>query len=206
VKTNNNVSTQNGKLALSSISGMSTTDTEHELDKFLADAQHRAFAMAKAAVRQDSDALDIVQDAMMQLVKRYSNRTPNEWRMLFYRILQNRINDYFRRQKVRDKFLGWVPATFRNKDDEREDPIASVPGCVGDEPDRHLERQENIDQLHSAVQSLSLRQREAFLLRCWEGLSTADTAIAMQCSEGSVKTHYSRAMASLRISLEDSPE
>ena len=193
-------------MALDRIDYMSTTETVGELDRFLADVQHRAFAMAKAATRHDSDAMDIVQDAMMQLVKRYSDRTPDEWRMLFYRILQNRINDSFRRQKVRDKVIGWLPVTFRNRDDEREDPISSVPGSVTDEPDRHLERQQNIEQLHTAVQSLSRRQREAFMLRCWEGLSTADTAIAMQCSEGSVKTHYSRAMASLRNRLEDGPQ
>ena len=201
----NSVAAKNGEIALGNIDCMSAADTRGELDRFLADVQLRAFSMARAATKHDSDAMDIVQDAMMQLVKRYSDRTPIEWRMLFYRILQNRINDSFRRQKVRKKFTGLLPASFRNSDEDQEDPLASVPGLVNDEPDRHLERQEKIEQLHAAVQSLSRRQREAFMLRCWEGFSTADTASVMQCSEGSVKTHYSRAMASLRVSLEDDP-
>ena len=175
------------------------------LDDFLAGIQHRAFAMAKVATGHESDAMDIVQDAMMQLVKYYSERASDEWRMLFYRILHNRINDYFRRRKIRAKITGWLPGSFRDDAEaDKGDPFQQVAGAKSNEPDKHLEREQNISQLHIALQSLSRRQREAFMLRCWEGLSTGEAAAAMRCSEGSVKTHYSRAMASLRGLLEKS--
>ncbi len=186
---------------------MATASEADDLDNFLASVQHRAFAMARAATRHDEDAMDIVQDAMLQLVRRYSNRTPDEWRMLFFRILQNRINDNFRRQKVRNKVIGWLPGSHgtdsKENDFGEEDKFEQVPTPATDEPDRHLERQQNIEKLHIAVGLLSRRQREAFMLRCWEGLSTTETAATMQCSEGSVKTHYSRAMAALRSWLEE---
>ncbi len=190
---------------------MNDTDVKNELDSFLAKIQHRAYAMARTATRHDADAMDIVQDAMMQLVKNYSQRSPDEWRMLFYRILHNRINDAFRRKKVREKVLGWLPGSYpaadsHPTDNRAEDPLESVPGTNTDEPDKHLERQQTIDALELAIQRLSRRQREAFMLRCWQGFSTAETAITMQCSEGSVKTHYSRAIASLRDWLEESPQ
>lgn len=199
------MSPDKGKLALDKLWSMNKTDVRDELDNFLAGVQRRAFAMARTATRHDADAMDIVQDAMMQLVKNYSQRSPDEWRMLFYRILHNRINDSFRRKKVRDKVLGWLPGS-NSADKDSEDPLESVPGMITDEPDKHLERHQTIKEIETAVQCLSRRQREAFMLRCWEGLSTIETAATMQCSEGSVKTHYSRAIASLRDWLEESPE
>ena len=180
----------------------SSGDTVENLDSFLASIQHRAFTMAKIAIKHEADAMDIVQEAMLQLVKSYSNRGPDEWRMLFFRILQNKINDAFRRRKVRDKLTGWLPGSFPSMEDREDSLIENTSGSTVDEPDRHIERQQNIEQLQAAIESLSRRQREAFMLRCWEGLSTAETAATMQCSEGSVKTHYSRAMSSLRVHLE----
>lgn len=199
------VSHDNAKLALDKPWPVNKTDVRGELDNFLAAVQHRAFAMARTATRHDADAMDIVQDAMMQLVKNYSQRSPDEWRMLFYRILHNRINDSFRRKKVRDKVLGWLPGS-NSADNDSEDPLESVPGMNTDEPDRHLERRQTIKEIEIAIQRLSRRQREAFMLRCWEGLSTIETAATMQCSEGSVKTHYSRAVASLKSWLEESQQ
>lgn len=174
------------------------------LDDFLASVQRRAFAMAKTATGDRDDALDVVQDAMMQLVKRYSDRTPDEWRMLFYRILHNRINDLYRRRKVRNRVKGWLPGYFSDAEElNQEDPFQAVPGVATDEPDTHLMREQNIHHIQTAVATLPRRQREAFMLRCWEGLSTAETAATMQCSEGSVKTHYSRAMISLKAQLQE---
>ncbi len=174
------------------------------LEGFLASVQRRAFAMATTATGDREDALDVVQDAMMQLVKRYSDRTPDEWRMLFYRILHNRINDLYRRRKVRNRVKGWLPGQFRGHEDaDQEDPFQAVPGVATDEPENHLVREQNIHHIQLAVTALPRRQREAFMLRCWEGLSTAETAATMQCSEGSVKTHYSRAMISLKAQLEE---
>lgn len=179
-------------------------DETAEINAFLKHVQSRAFAMAKAALGNREDALDVVQDTMMQLVRHYSDRTADEWRMLFYRILHNRINDFFRRRKVRDKVRGWLPGSFRATDETvEEDPFQAVPGDYTDQPDVNLQRQRLVGQIQAALGTLPRRQREAFLLRCWEGLSTAQTAATMQCSEGSVKTHYSRAMASLRIHLEE---
>ncbi len=174
------------------------------LDAFLSSVQGRAFSMAKAATGHHEDALDIVQDAMMQLVSRYQDRSPDEWRMLFYRILHNRINDNFRRRKVRDKFKGWLPSSPRHENDTAEvDGFQTVPGTDTDLPDVHVGREEKALQIHRAVNTLPRRQREAFMLRCWEGLSTAETATTMQCSEGSVKTHYSRALTALKGLLEE---
>jgi RNA polymerase sigma-70 factor (ECF subfamily) len=172
------------------------------LDDFLAGVQHRAFAMTRTATGHDEDAMDIVQDAMIQLVKRYSDRSVEELRLLFYRILYNRINDFFRRRKVRDKVAGWLPGDFQNEDESASpDPFQKVIDPAAQEPERHLERHQDIEKIQMAVRQLSRRQREAFMLRCWEGLSTIETASAMQCSEGSVKTHYSRALESLRGKL-----
>ena len=179
----------------------------NELDRFLASIQSRAYAIAKTATGHEADALDIVQDAMLKLVKSYSERPADEWRMLFYRILRNRINDYFRRRKVRDKILGWLPGSYQNKDEaEREDPFQNVADTETSQPDVHLERLQNVERLQVAIQKLPRRQSEAFVLRCWEGLSTAETAATMQCSEGSVKTHYSRAMRALRVQLSTKDE
>ena len=200
-----NVASDNGKLSLDSLWPMNKADVRGELDSFLAGIQHRAYAMARTATRHDADAMDIVQDAMMQLVKNYSQRSPDEWRMLFYRILHNRINDSFRRKKVRDKVLGWLPGS-NSADNQAEDPLEGVPGSNTDEPDKHLERQQSINEIEAAVQGLSRRQREAFMLRCWQGFSTAETAVTMQCSEGSLKTNYSRALESLRGRLEESQQ
>jgi RNA polymerase sigma-70 factor, ECF subfamily len=183
-------------------SAKAATTESNSLDSFLASVQNRGFAMAKAAIGRDADALDVVQDAMLQLVKRYRDRTSDEWRMLFFRILQNRINDFFRRKKVRDKATGWLPRQFKNADEQvTEDPFQQVVDARSDTPLEHLERSQNIEHIHRALQTLSRRQREAFMLRCWEGLSTAETSAVMQCSEGSVKTHYSRAMESMRREL-----
>lgn len=184
-------------------SNMSEAEMTKALDSFLAQVERRALAMARVAVGEEADAMDIVQDAMMQLVKNYPRHPAGEWRALFYRILHNRINDFFRRKKVRDKVIAWLPGSRQLEDDNQIDPIELSPGEHIHEPDINMERQQNLEQISAAVTTLPKRQREAFMLRCWEGFSTAETAIVMQCSEGSVKTHYSRAMTALRILLEN---
>lgn len=184
-------------------SEMAEADMTKALDSFLAQVERRAFSMARVAVREEADALDIVQDAMMQLVKNYAQHPKSEWRAIFYRILHNRINDFFRRKKVRDKVIAWLPGSRQLEDDKEANPIdLSIGGRIY-EPDVHMEREQNLALISDAVGTLPKRQREAFMLRCWEGFSTAETAIVMQCSEGSVKTHYSRAMHALRKLLEN---
>jgi RNA polymerase sigma-70 factor, ECF subfamily len=169
------------------------------LEQFLASVEKRAFKIAQLGLRNDDDALDAVQDAMMKLVQAYASRGVDEWRPLFYRILTNRIHDLQRRRTVRGRIMAWLPA--RTDDDEEEfDPVAQAPSH-DPLPEKRLELDEAIGVLESAVAQLPARQQQAFLLRNLEGLDVADTARAMGCSEGSVKTHYFRALESLRARL-----
>ena len=169
------------------------------LSQFLAGVELRAFKIAQAALRHEDDALDAVQDAMLQLARAYSARPAEEWKPLFYRILENRIRDMQRRRTVRNRVISWLP--FKSDPDEDEpDPIAQA---RSDDPPpvRRLEIDEAMSALEQALGKLPRRQRQAFLLRTLEGLDVAQTAQAMGCSEGSVKTHYFRALQTLRAQL-----
>ena len=182
-----------------------TDSSEHEqsqaraLNQFLAGVELKAFKIAQAALRHEDDALDAVQDAMLQLARAYAHRPAEEWKPLFYRILENRIRDMQRRRTVRGRVLAWLPA--RGEDDEEEpDPISQAPSPEP-QPPRRLELEEAVGALEKAVAALPARQRQAFLLRSLEGMDVAQTAAAMGCSEGSVKTHYFRALQALRARL-----
>ena len=182
-----------------------TDSSEHEqsqaraLNQFLAGVELKAFKIAQAALRHEDDALDAVQDAMLQLARAYAHRPAEEWKPLFYRILENRIRDMQRRRTVRGRVLAWLPA--RGEDDEEEpDPISQAPSPEP-QPPRRLELEEAVGALEKAVAALPARQRQAFLLRSLEGMDVAQTAAAMGCSEGSVKTHYFRALQTLRAQL-----
>ncbi len=152
--------------------------------------------MAQLATSQSEDALDIVQDAMMTLASRYAGRDPAEWGPLFHRILQNRIRDWYRRQKVKNRLMSW----FRFADED-EDPIETAVDTHSQGPLQSLQHEDMSDALQQALQDLPLRQQQTFLLRAWEGLDVAQTASAMGISGGSVKTHYSRAVQALRERL-----
>jgi RNA polymerase sigma-70 factor (ECF subfamily) len=167
------------------------------MDSFLAEVERKAFRMAQIALRNEQDALDAVQDAMMQLVRSYSQRPSDEWRPLFYRILENRIRDTQRRRTVRGRVMAWLPWSA---DTAEADPVAQAPDPAPG-PVAQLEGDEIMIALQAALQRLPQRQRQAFLLRNLEGLDVAETAAAMGCSEGSVKTHYFRALQSLRSQL-----
>ena len=183
------------------LSDSSSNAKSGALSQFLAGVEVRAFKIAQAALRQEDDALDAVQDAMLQLARAYSNRPPEEWKPLFYRILENRIRDMQRRRTVRNRVMSWLP--FRSDSDEDEpDPIAEA---ASEEPlpMRRLEIEEAMGALEKALVALPRRQQQAFLLRTLEGLDVAQTARAMGCSEGSVKTHYFRALQTLRAQLGD---
>jgi RNA polymerase sigma-70 factor (ECF subfamily) len=134
--------------------------------------------------------------------RRGAARQPeHEWTPLFYRILQNGIRDWHRRQAVRNRVMVWFGRG--SKQDPAYDPVASAPDPAGRAPDEELQTAEAMERLESAVAGLPARQREAFMLRTFEGLDVAGTAIAMGCSAGSVKTHYSRAVHTLRDALGD---
>ena len=178
-----------------------TTPTPADLNAFLAGVERRAFARAQRATQDRDEALDLVQDAMLQLARRYASRPPDEWPALFQRILTNRIRDWQRRQTLRRKLFFWR-APAHDDADSMEDPLEQVADNRLAEGPGTLMRDELLQRLVSAIEKLPARQREAFELRVWEGLAVAETATAMGCSEGSVKTHLSRAMASLREELE----
>lgn len=173
------------------------------LDDFLASVQRRAYAMARAALGDTDDAMDVVQDSMLQLIKSYADRDEEEWRKLFYRILNNKLNDLFRRRKLRQRFAGMLPSPHSHNSmdhDSVADPFDMIAAADGD-PATHLQRERTISNLHLLISRLPRRQREAFMLRCWEGFTTIETASTMGCSVGSVKTHYSRALNALRSQL-----
>ena len=176
--------------------------TEMSMDEFLQSIERRAFHMARMATGSRDDALDIVQDAMFKLVQKYSDKSADEWRPLFYRILNRKITDHYRRNAVKNRLFSL--ASFGMKaSDEGADLIDRAEGRESDAPDRTVARALQMEILSKAVAQLPGRQRQAFMLRCWDGMSTAITAETMGCSQGSVKTHYSRAIHSLRASLED---
>jgi RNA polymerase sigma-70 factor (ECF subfamily) len=172
-----------------------------ELERFLAEVERRAYRIAEISVRDAQDALDIVQDTMLQLARHYAHRPAEEWKPLFYRILRNRIRDCQRRRAVRSRVFAWWP-TRETDDEERPDPVESAP-TGGLAPPERLQVNETLQALEQAIAALPQRQQQAFLLRNLEGLDVAATAQAMGCSEGSVKTHYFRALQSLRERLGD---
>jgi RNA polymerase sigma-70 factor (ECF subfamily) len=176
-----------------------THDGARALDSFLMGVERRAFRIAQIALSHEADALDVVQDAMLQLSTRYASRPAEEWKPLFYRILQNRIRDVQRRRSVRNRVMAFMPWRSDEEDDEI-DPIAQAVDKAP-LPPAQLEGDEMMQALQQALTELPPRQREAFLLRNFEGLDVAETATAMKCSQGSVKTHYFRALQALRSKL-----
>jgi RNA polymerase sigma-70 factor (ECF subfamily) len=170
------------------------------LDRFLAGVERRAYRIAQMALRNEDDALDVVQGAMLRLARSYGQRPGEEWQPLFYRILYNGIRDAQRRRTVRSRIFALWPGSSRDGDEEPNDPYEHVADGAPD-PSARLMAAEAMEKLESALGQLPARQQEAFTLRCLEGLDVAATAAAMGCSEGSVKTHYFRALQTLRAQL-----
>ncbi|MBS0213875.1 MAG: RNA polymerase sigma factor [Proteobacteria bacterium] len=168
------------------------------LQSFLAEVERRAFRHAEIALRHREDALDAVQDAMLKLVQRYADRPAPEWTPLFWSVLRSRITDIRRRRKVRSVLVAWMGSGEDEDAGPAWEPADPNPGPAAIHSD-----QESYKALAAALRALPRRQREAYQLRVLEGLDVADTARAMGCSEGSVKTHTSRAMDALRKQLED---
>ncbi|NII11572.1 RNA polymerase sigma factor [Oleiagrimonas sp. C23AA] len=170
------------------------------LDAFLAGIERRAWRMAQMALGDREEALDAVQDAMLRLVRSYRHKPAEEWTPLFWGILRRRITDLQRRRKVRSVVVGWLGGGTDNNGD-----TLPVWEPKGDEPDplHRLQDAQSYAAMSEAVRELPRRQQEAFMLRVLEGLDVAETASAMGCSDGSVKTHLSRAMHALRDKLEE---
>lgn len=179
--------------------------TDKELSDFLESVERRAFKQAVYAVRKDEAALDIVQDAMIKLAERYGAKPAAELPLLFQRILQTTITDYFRREKVRGGWFSLFRPAGRDDDDGDQDLLETwepEEGTAAAESSADkVERKQVLAAIEAEVQKLPLRQRQAFLLRYWQDLDVAETAAAMGCSEGSVKTHCSRATHALAGAL-----
>jgi len=157
------------------------------------------------AVRDTHIALDIVQDAMLKLAQKYGDKPTDELPLLFQRIMQNTIRDHYRRQKVRTGWITLFSSMQSKSNDEEFDPLDVIQDSKNhtspDAPDSSFQQKQLIGLIEQSLSDLPARQREAFLLRYWEGLDTNETATAMGCSEGSVKTHCSRATHALATAL-----
>lgn len=178
--------------------------SSQELSDFLRDVERRAFKQTAYAVRDEHAAMDIVQDAMLKLADKYPDKPVAEYPMLFQRILQNTMRDFWRRQKVRSLWTTLLSSFSTQSDDgEARDPLDTMDVDDGPQnPATQLESSQTLQVIETALQKLPARQREAFVLRYWEEMSVAETAEAMGCSEGSVKTHCSRALHTMAALLE----
>ncbi|OYV76422.1 MAG: RNA polymerase sigma factor [Chromatiales bacterium 21-64-14] len=173
------------------------------MDRFLAGIERRALRMAEFATGSRDASLDLVQDAMMRLVQRYATRPSEQWPPLFHRILQNGIRDWYRREGLRRRLRLWIGGQWDpHQEDAGADPMDTLPDHQAVDPLDGLADGQAMEALERALRALPRRQQQTFLLRAWEGLGVADTARVMGCSEGSVKTHYSRAVHALRKQLE----
>lgn len=175
-------------------------DTSRQMDRFLASVEQRGFRLALALLGDRDDAQDAMQDAMFTLVRRYATRAESEWTPLFWTILRSRITDQQRRRTFRNRFRAWFGP--RDDDEVSGDPFSAIAGAEA-EPSVVLEQRGALHAVEVAVRALPARQQQAFVLRVYQGLDVAETAAAMGCSEGSVKTHLSRAMSALRAVLEE---
>ena len=168
------------------------------IEQFLVRVEKRAYKMAEVSTKDHAEALDIVQETMIKLVTHYSEKPSEQWQPLFYRILHNKIMDWHRQQKVKRMLFFW-----KSTDEEVGDPADLVEqvSLDVDNPDDALSKQQLQKVALSALAELSVKQQQCFMLRSWEGLSVAETADVMQCSQGSVKTHYFRAIQKIKETL-----
>lgn len=178
-----------------------TLDNREALNRFLTSVEKRAFRIAELATSSPDHALDIVQDAMLSLVKNYSHKNEADWGPLFHRILQSKIRDWYRRSRTRNSVFAWLRSSHHVDNDEL-DPIQRAADTITLRPDGSASNEQLMDVTLNAIRQLPLRQQQAFLLRAWEGFDVRETAMAMGCSQGSVKTHYSRATRALKKKLE----
>lgn len=179
--------------------------TEQELSAFLKSVEKRAFKRSVYHVRNEEAALDIVQDSMMKLVEHYSHKPANELPMLFQRILSNTTLDWFRRQKTRNALFSNLSDFESDSGDGEFDLLENIDSSDAstqvESAENTTQRAQVLREIELEIQELPARQREAFLMRYWEELDVAETAAAMGCSEGSVKTHCSRAVQALSKAL-----
>jgi RNA polymerase sigma-70 factor (ECF subfamily) len=183
-----------------------TLASRGELEAFLKSIERRAFKQAVFAVRDDEAALDIVQDAMLRLAEKYGHRPAAELPLLFHRIVQNAVRDWFRRQKVRSLWTTLLSSLSPGRGEEDDsDPLETLESAdeskMPPTPAALFEQAQVLEIIEQELARLPARQREAFIMRYWEELDVAETARVMGCSEGSVKTHCSRAAHTLAAAL-----
>ena len=179
--------------------------SRQELSEFLASVERRAYKQALFSVRNEDCALDLVQDAMLKLAEKYGDRSPDEFPMLFQRILQNGILDFFRRQKVRNTWVSLFSAFSSDDPEEDVDLLeileAETGSTISETAADQVLREQIMQIIEEELARLPARQRDAFLMRYWEEMDVAETAAVLGCSEGSVKTHCSRATHALSLAL-----
>ncbi|UAA37630.1 RNA polymerase sigma factor [Paraneptunicella aestuarii] len=161
------------------------------IEAFLQSIEKKAYRMALLALSNHADAIDVLQDSMLKLVSNYEDRPSHEWKPLFYKILQNRIRDFQRQYKMKNLLFFW-------KSDDHDNLIEEWSDDDENHPELDVGKERMQAHVLKALQALPEKQQQCFLMRSWEGMSVIETAKAMGCSEGSVKTHYFRAVNKLR--------
>lgn len=183
----------------SAVCTMTARPSPSSIELWIKDIGRRAVVMAQTAVRDRDIAQDIVQDSLLAFISRYADKPAPEWTPLFYTILRSQIMDWKRRQARRSKWLGWFHTTDENED---EDSLAQIATPTDIDPATLLANAGDIALVQQVLAELPTRQQQAFLLRVWEEMDIATTARIMECSESSVKTHYSRALHTIRSRLQ----
>jgi RNA polymerase sigma-70 factor, ECF subfamily len=176
--------------------------SEITMEVFLKSVEKKAFRIIEIATGGADDTLDILQESMMAFVRRYSTKDESEWRPLFYKVVQNKIRDWFRKERIKRLFFFSMPPRQREETENRLDPEDSRPDHNAADPLTNIKTSQAMERLNMVLKQLPARQQQVFLLRAWEGLSTQETATAMNCTEGTVKTQYFRAVNRLKEGLE----
>jgi len=166
--------------------------SEQVLDRFLSDVEADAYRLSLAATRNQDEAVDLVQDVMLTMVQKYRHKPEDELAPLFHRVLQNRIRDWYRRRSTRHALLRWTGLG------DTTSAVEAIESPESLQPEQLLNTDGELKRIEQAIQRLPVRQQQTFLLRAWKEMSVEETTAAMSLSAGSVKTHYSRAVASLR--------
>ena len=166
-----------------------------DLENFLITVERRAFRIAHLATQCEADALDIVQDTMFKLAAKYHDRPTEEWKPLFFTILESRIMDWHRKQTLKKKLFFWKKDKHLDADDNElhEDSRTELAN-----PEDEIMSEQLGKHLLECISALPLQQQQCFILRSWEGMSISETALAMKLNENSVKTHYARALKKLK--------
>jgi RNA polymerase sigma-70 factor (ECF subfamily) len=174
-------------------------DCNEQLNRFFIEHEKKAYTLAFMSLKNQDDALDVLQDVMIKFVEKYKHKQYQVWAPLFYRMVQNRITDFHRKKTQKNKYFSF----FSNEDENHIENIAdeNLPTIIS-MIDSHMK----INNLQNALETLSTRQLQAFMCRIWEGLSVSQTAQSMKCSQGSVKTHLFRAVKQLKLYLHSANE